>query len=154
MSSSKDWEYLAMLYCMSQYCPSWCKSAALPHCLVCGRYKHTIGDKLPLALNHASPKPHCSWNWWDICHQLTDSDVPSAKDHERRRWVGGYGKERLLCPLFPPRQWPVNLLDVISCSCSALKACKLRNCSCCAAIVSCTDHYKCEGVKSRLAPDT
>ena len=40
---------------------------------------------------------------------------------------------------------PVNLLDVISCGCSAFKACKLRNCSCHAASLSCTDYCKCEG---------
>ena len=42
--------------------------------------------------------------------------------------MGGRLKEGLLWPLFPPRQWPVNLLDVISCICGVLKACRLGNC--------------------------
>ena len=41
----------------------------------------------------------------------------NAKDPERL-------KDGLFGPLFPPRQWPIK----VTLSCSALKACKLRNC--------------------------
>lgn len=44
---------------------------------------------------------------------------------------------------------PVNLLDVTSCSCSALKACSQKNCSCHAVSLCCTDYCKCEGGEVR-----
>ena len=51
-----------------------------------------------------------------ICHQLIIG-MHNAKDPEGL-------KEGLFGPLFPPRQWPIKVTS----SCSALKACKLRNC--------------------------
>ena len=121
---------------MSQYGPSWCKSAALLHCLACGRYKCTIGD----IASSIKSSLHYSWNWWDICHQLITVMCPVQKT--MRGEDGWEVKGGLLWPPFPPRQWPVLfwwICLMISCSCSALKACKLRNCSCRAAHLSCIE---------------
>lgn len=73
------------------------------------------------------------------------SEPPAeAKDICKFGWEvvnGGVVMPALAIQAVAPKQ----LLDVTSCSCSALKACSRGNCSCHAANISCTDYCKCKG---------
>ena len=127
---------------MSQYCSSWCRSAALPHCLACGRYKRTIGDiassiksRLTKAYTTVGTDETFVINWLQWC-ATAQCKRPLEEKLGGRLKEGCYGRH------FHPGSgqyffWWICLM--ISCSCSALKACKLRNCSCRAAHLSCIE---------------